>query len=94
MRINATCRHCGREFLFFQLYTAAPALADRCPHCSVHLGIPQVGPLAARADQAFTSLVDCLEEIAYRSPGFAVDTRSVLDPVRRMLPPEDEAGAG
>ena len=64
MRIAATCERCGREFLLFQLYTASPFAADRCPHCSAHLGIVRVAPLAASADEALAALVRSLREIA------------------------------
>ena len=85
MRIVATCEHCGREFLFFQLYNASPLVADRCPHCSVHLGIVRVAPLAASADNALAALVDSLREIAVRNPGFRVEPQSVLSPLNEAL---------
>ena len=80
MRISATCEHCGREFLL-QLYNTSPVTADRCPHCSAHLGIVGVAPLAASADQALQALVQCLKEFSGRKPGFHIDGQSVLRPV-------------
>ncbi len=85
MRIAATCDNCGREFLFFQLYNASPLVADRCPHCSVHLGVVRVGPLAAAADEALAALVRSLREIAGRTPGFRLDPQSVLSPVSEAV---------
>ena len=85
MRIAATCDNCGREFLFFQLYQASPLAADRCPHCSAHLGIVRVGPLAASADQALADLVESLREIAARNPHFRLDPQSVLSPLGEAL---------
>ena len=85
MRIAATCERCGREFLLFQLYTASPFTADRCPHCSVHLGIVRVAPLAASADEALVALVRSLQEMAARNPGFRLDPQTVLEPVTEAL---------
>ena len=85
MRIAATCDNCGRDFLFFQLYQASPLVADRCPHCSAHLGIVRVGPLAASADQALADLVGSLREIVARNPAFRLDPRSVLSPLGEAL---------
>ena len=85
MRIAATCERCGREFLLFQLYTASPFAADRCPHCSAHLGIVRVAPLAASADEALAALVRSLREIAGRNPGFRLDPQTVLGPVTEAL---------
>ena len=85
MRIAATCDHCGREFLLFQLYNAGSFAADRCPHCSAHLGIVGIAPLAASADQALTALVSTLREIAGRHRGFHLDVASVRDPVNEAL---------
>lgn len=85
MRIAATCEHCGREFLFFQLYNAGPATADRCPHCSAHLGIVAVAPLAASADRALEALAECLREFAGRRCGFRIDPHSVLGPVTEAV---------
>jgi hypothetical protein len=78
MRIGATCHTCGRDFLFFQLYNADPWQADKCPHCSVHMRLLNVRPLALAADRALASLVNALEQIAERSPGFSVDAQTVL----------------
>ena len=85
MRIRAACRHCGREFLLFQLYTAAAGVGDRCPHCSRHLGIVNVGPLAARADRALRDLVDALNEMGGRHPQFTLGADSVLVPITDAL---------
>lgn len=85
MRISASCEHCGREFLLFQLYNTSPATADRCPHCSSHLGIVGVAPLAASADQALQALVQCLKEFGGRRPGFHIDGQSVLRPVSEAV---------
>jgi hypothetical protein len=85
MRIAAICDRCGREFLLFQLYTASSFAADRCPHCSAHLGIVRVAPLAASADEALAALVRSLREIAGRNPGFRLDPQTVLGPVTEAL---------
>lgn len=82
MRVQATCERCGRQFLLFQLYSADPAVADRCPHCSHHLGIVGVRSLALRTDRAVDELVRCLDELAARRPRFRVDPATVVDPVR------------
>lgn len=87
MRIAATCARCGREFLFFQLYNAGPLTADRCPHCSAHLGVVRVAPVAAAADDALAALAGALHEIAGRNPGFRLDPESVLGPIREALEP-------
>ena len=98
MRIAATCEHCGREFLLFQLYNTSPVTADRCPHCSAHLGIVGVAPLAASADQALHALVQCLKEFSGRKPGFHIDGQSVLRPVTEAVEalarPGDESKVG
>jgi hypothetical protein len=78
MRIRATCTNCGRDFLFLELYDADPSQADRCPNCGVHLGIPNMQHLARAADRALAALVRVLDQIADRSPGFTVDSGSVL----------------
>lgn len=96
MRVHATCDHCGRKFLLFQLYNADPALADHCPHCSRHLGIVGVRSLALQTDRAVAELVRCLNELAARRPGFRVDAATVLEPVRAAttaLAQRDEAKA-
>ncbi|HVL05851.1 MAG TPA: hypothetical protein VM388_07675 [Acidimicrobiales bacterium] len=85
MRIAATCEHCGREFLLYQLYNTSPVTADRCPHCSAHLGIVGVARLAASADQALHALVQCLKEFSGRKPGFRIDAQSVLGPVTEAV---------
>lgn len=85
MRVRATCEHCGREFLFFQLYNADPSSADRCPHCGRHLGVPNVRPLALRTDRAAAELVRCLDELAAGNPSFRVDPASLLDPIREAV---------
>jgi hypothetical protein len=85
MRIAATCEHCGRDFLLFQLYNTRPVTADRCPHCSAHLGIVGVAPLAAFADEALHALVQCLRELSGRKPGFRIDAQSVLGPVTEAV---------
>ena len=85
MRARATCRHCGREFLLSQLYNAEPGAADRCPHCSLHLGVPGVRSLALRIDRAAADLVWCLSELAARSPQLTVDRDSILGPVGEAL---------
>ena len=98
MRIAATCEHCGREFLLFQLYNTSPVTADRCPHCSAHLGIVGVAPLAASADQALHALVQCLREFTGRKPGFRIEAQSVLRPVSEAVEalarPGDESKVG
>ena len=98
MRISATCERCGREFLFFQLYNASPLTADRCPHCSAHLGIVRVAPLAASADKALATLVDCLREFAGRKRGFRIDPESIMGPiteaVEALAQRDDEPNAG
>ncbi len=66
----------------FQLYNADPAVADRCPHCSRHLGIVGVRSLALQADRAVAELVRCLNELAARRPAFRIDPATVLEPVR------------
>lgn len=81
MRVKATCSHCGREFLFFQLYNAGPADADRCPHCGRLLGVVGLQRLALAVDRAASDLVHALHEIAVRSPGLTVDAESVLRPI-------------
>ena len=92
MRIRANCDHCGREFLFFQLYNASPEAADRCPNCSAHLGIPGVAGLAARADQALNSLAQALELTVEHNPGFKVQARSVLGPLEEVLDAGSDRG--
>lgn len=87
MRVHATCDHCGREFLLFQLYNAEPCTADRCPHCSRHLGVSNVRPLAVGVDRAGTELVRCLNELAARDPRFRVDPDTLLGPIRDALAP-------
>ena len=91
MRIHATCDHCGREFLLFQLYNADPAAADRCPHCSRHLGVIGVRSLALGVDRAGAQLVRCLNELAARDPTFRIDPEKLLGPIRDALAP---LGAG
>ncbi len=85
MRVSAICERCGREFLLFQLYNASPLTADRCPHCSAHLGIVGVAPLAASADRALEALVDCLREFAGRKRGFRIEPESVLAPITEAV---------
>ena len=85
MRIRATCTNCGRDFYFFQLYHAAPAHNDRCPHCSSHLGIPGVRHLAHDADRVAAELVSTLERIGMRNPRFTVRAESVLPAVTAAL---------
>ena len=85
MRISATCERCGRELLLFQLYNASPLTADRCPHCSAHLGIVGVAPLAASTDRALDALVDCLRELAGRKRGFRIEPESVLAPITEAV---------
>jgi hypothetical protein len=92
MRIAATCERCGREFLLFQLYNTRPVTADRCPHCSTHLGIVGVAPLAASADHALQALAQCLREFAGRKPGFRIDPESVLQPVSEAVDAVARAG--
>ena len=92
MRIRATCGHCGREFLFFQLYNASPEVADRCPHCSAHLGILGLGRLAARADHALDSLAQALEQAGGHNPGFRVQPSSVLAPLEEVLGARTDKG--
>lgn len=87
MRVHATCGHCGREFLLFQLYNAEPATADRCPHCRRHLGVINARPLALSVDRAGAQLVRCLNELAARDPEFRIDPDTVLDPIRDVLAP-------
>jgi hypothetical protein len=95
MRVHATCDHCGRKFLFFQLYNADPGSADRCPHCSRHLNVLNVRPLARGVDRAAAQLIHCLNELAARDPKFRVDPDSLLGPIRDALAPltagEDDA---
>lgn len=78
MRIRATCHACGKDFLFFQLYNADAWHADKCPNCQVDLGVPNLRPLALAADRALSGLATALEQIADRSPGFALKRESVL----------------
>lgn len=87
MRVHATCDHCGREFLLFQLYNAEPATADRCPHCSRHLGVINARPLALGVDRAGAQLVRSLNELAARDPEFRIDPDTLLDPIRDALAP-------
>jgi len=99
MRVNATCHHCGREFLLFQLYSADPDGADRCPHCGRHLGVVGVRSLALGVDRAGAQLVRCLHELAARGPELRVDPDTLLGPIRDALAPlaaetgSDGAGA-
>ena len=85
MRIRATCDLCGRDFLFFQLYTANPEVSDRCPSCSAHLGVMGVGRQAARAEQALAALVQVLEGMAEQRRAFSIDADSVLRPLQDVL---------
>ena len=78
MRIQATCHACGRDFLFFQLYHADPWQVDKCPHCSVHLGIPHIRHLALAGDRALSGLVRVLERMGEGRLGFTVEPQSVL----------------
>jgi hypothetical protein len=79
MRIRAVCDHCGRDFLFLQLYLAEPRDADRCPHCTTHLGVVGLRHLARAADDAGTRLGRALGDIAARNPTFELRTESVLE---------------
>ena len=81
MRVRATCDHCGRDFLFFQLYNAPAAQADRCPHCAKHLGIINVAPFARRIDRSGEQLVECLEALADRNPKFRLKPDSITRPI-------------
>lgn len=84
MRVHATCDHCGREFLLFQLYNAEPATADRCPHCSRHLGVINERSLALGADRAGAQLMRCLNELAARDPKFQLDSETLLGTIRAV----------
>ncbi len=82
MGIRATCGHCGRDFYFCQVYGAPPADADRCPHCARHLGVPSLGPLAARADRALAQLVGSLRELDGQPRRcFTLHAATLVDPV-------------
>jgi DNA-directed RNA polymerase subunit RPC12/RpoP len=85
MGISATCTHCGREFSFFQLYTAAPADADRCPHCQHRLGIANIAPLARRADAALEGLARYLRMVSEHQPAFRIQAASVMGPLAEAL---------
>lgn len=85
MRTKARCEHCGRELLFFQLYTAAPPDADRCPHCGRHLGVIGLRTVARTVDRSAAELVSALREIAARNPRFRLDAESILGPVRAAV---------
>lgn len=85
VRTRATCGHCGREFLFFQLYNADPRSGDRCPNCNRHLGIVNVRPLALRTDRIATELVRCLNDLADHDPSFDIDADSLLGPIDAAL---------
>lgn len=87
MRVHATCNHCGRKFLLFQLYNAEPAAADRCPHCSRHLGVVNGRPLALAIDRAGAQLVRGLHELAAHNPEFRIDPDSLLGPIRDAVGP-------
>jgi hypothetical protein len=78
MRIRATCNECGRDFLFLELYDAELSQADRCPQCGVHLGVVNLRHLARAADRNLAALVRVLDQIADRSPGFTVESGSLL----------------
>jgi hypothetical protein len=92
MRIRATCEHCGREFLLVQLYTAGSFHADRCPHCSAHLGVVRAAPLTAAAEESLATLGRSPREIAARNPRFRLDPESVLAPVTEALEAAAQAG--
>lgn len=77
MRIRATCHNCDRDFLVVQLYRADAWHADKCPHCSAHLGVVNIRPLALTADHSIDALVDALDQIAARHPAFTLNTESV-----------------
>ncbi len=94
MRARARCEHCGREFLLFQLYNASPALADRCPHCSRHLGVVNVRGLAARVDRAAANLVGALAELAAHRPGFRLEPETILDPLTDAVVALSTTGSG
>jgi hypothetical protein len=76
-----------------ELYDADVSQADRCPHCGVHLGVVNLRHLALAADRALVSLVRVLEQIAGSSPGFTVDSGSVVrrleDAVEALARPAD-----
>jgi hypothetical protein len=80
-----------------ELYDADVSQADRCPHCGVHLGIVNLRHLARAADRALAALVRVLEQIAGRSPGFTVESGSVLrrleDAVEPLTRPADRRQA-
>jgi hypothetical protein len=86
VRIEATCCHCGRDFLLFQLYNTSPDLADRCPHCYKHLGIPGVARLAAEADRSLTRLATAVARIAeVPERSFTIKPASVTEPLEQPL---------
>jgi hypothetical protein len=80
-----------------ELYDADLSQADRCPHCGVHLGAVNLSHQARAADRALVSLVRVLEQIAGSSPGFTVDSGSVLrrleDAVEALTRPADRRRA-
>jgi hypothetical protein len=81
MRVRATCQHCGRTFLFFQLYNEDPGLTDRCPHCGRHLGVVNIRPLAMRTDRAAADLAHALRDLAGRDRHFTIEADSLLGPL-------------
>jgi hypothetical protein len=85
MRVKAQCDHCGREFLFFQLYNASSFDADRCPHCGRHLGVVGVRRLALEVDRTAAALVRTLRELAVRDPSFRLDADSILEPIAAVV---------
>jgi hypothetical protein len=85
MRARATCTHCGRDFLFFQLYHADPRHQDRWPHCDHHLGVVGLRHLAVAVDRGGDRLVSALREIEGRDPRFTIKPDSVLSEIDHVV---------
>lgn len=84
MKIEGTCRNCGRGFLVQQ----AVGTGGHCPWC----GIPFESDYAVvlvdalrDAEDAGSTLENALEKIADLEPRFVLDPGSVLDRLREHL---------
>jgi hypothetical protein len=70
--IRALCHHCNNDFLFAEIYDAAPHVRSTCPRCREPLGIPNADRLFRMAEQSAAALQSALDQIAARAPSFTV----------------------
>jgi hypothetical protein len=85
MSIRATCDQCGRDFLLSQLYAVGPDMADRCPNCGRHLGLPNLSVWARHADEALAVLSDRLRGLAGHPIRFHLREDTITEPVNEAL---------